>query len=89
MDPDANLTELRRRTAEYRYRSDLALRMDETDSDRIVELLAALDEWLTRGGLLPQEWAQRKIYDSMEALLADMDAVDTGTDPVIRHAREA
>jgi len=60
MDPDANLTELRGLITEYQHRSDLGLSIDDTDSDRIVELVTALDAWLTRGGCHPHAWELQK-----------------------------
>jgi hypothetical protein len=56
MDPDATLAELRRLVTEYRYRTQLLLPADERDVDRIVELIAALDEWLASGGFPPDVW---------------------------------
>lgn len=56
MDPDATLAELRRLVTEYRYRTQLLLPADERDVERIVELFAALDEWLSRGGFPPDVW---------------------------------
>jgi len=58
MDPDANLAELRREITEYIRIADVADRQfDEgPDADRIVELVQALDEWISKGGFLPVAW---------------------------------
>lgn len=53
MDPDANLAEIRRLVARMTDGP-----MFEHDAARLVVLVAALDEWLTRGGFLPQAWRQ-------------------------------
>jgi hypothetical protein len=52
MDRNANLAELRRlvnANIDREYVSD-------HDTARMMELFSALDEWLSRGGLLPTEW---------------------------------
>lgn len=59
MDPDANLAEqrtLRNRIAEYAARG--AFFVD--DLNRLVELSAALDEWLSKGGSLPEAWERKE-----------------------------
>lgn len=53
MDPNANLKEQRRLCAkmigdEYEVDSD--------DAMRLVELVQALDEWIYKGGFLPDDW---------------------------------
>lgn len=53
MDPNATLTELRALTAANRDREFVS----DHDATRIIELVDALDEWLTRGGFLPSAWA--------------------------------
>ena len=54
MDPNATLTELREAARGY-------WTAPPTDTEeaglRVVELFEALDEWLTRGGFLPEAWA--------------------------------
>ncbi len=44
MDPNATLAELRRLVCEYRYRSAMLLRIDDEDTDPLVERIVALDE---------------------------------------------
>ncbi len=53
MDPDANLKE----------QLELAVRLQESWEEmdafavhRLCELVLALDEWIKRGGFLPQTW---------------------------------
>ena len=54
MDPTANLRE----------QLEIARRMTNSidcpgDGDRLAELVAALDDWLTHGGFLPDQWAAK------------------------------
>jgi hypothetical protein len=51
MDPDANLAEQRELIAKY-ARGEFT----EGDTDRLVELAAALDNWLFNGGFIPKDW---------------------------------
>ncbi len=53
MDPDANLREMRRLV---RKMVDDEYEVDSDDAMRLVELVQALDEWLSTGGFLPQSW---------------------------------
>ena len=48
MDPNAALAEIRAILS----RDDL----DLMDYERLADLIAALDEWITRGGYLPAAW---------------------------------
>ena len=59
MDPDANIAEQQRIANEIIVRADA----DETVGEaiflralRLSELVQALDEWIRRGGALPQRW---------------------------------
>lgn len=52
MDPNAALAEIRELTAAFEH--DGAT--DEHDAVRLAELVSGLDEWLTRGGFLPDAW---------------------------------
>jgi hypothetical protein len=55
MDPNANLVEQRRlqeRIAEYASRNAFST----DDLNRLVELTQAMDEWLSKGGFLPDAW---------------------------------
>lgn len=62
MDPDANLEEQRRiqerldRSRLDDYPSDTILELQNNDLNRLAQLAAALDEWLSRGGFLPKAW---------------------------------
>jgi hypothetical protein len=54
MDPNTNLKELRSLVAgnvDKEFVSD-------HDTARMMELIGSLDEWLTRGGFLPTDWAR-------------------------------
>jgi hypothetical protein len=56
VDPEANLQEqlsLSKRIIEKR---DRELLVDESEVERLAELVVALDDWITRGGFLPQPW---------------------------------
>lgn len=56
MDPDANLARVRELT---RRLSDPQLPAErERATDELVEHVEALDEWLSKGGFLPQAWAE-------------------------------
>ena len=53
MDPNANLLEqlrLARKLVDDDAPSD--------DAQRLAELVLALDEWLQRGGFMPQRWTK-------------------------------
>lgn len=49
MDPDANLAEIRRLIKKGADLSDDQL-------ERLVVLIRALDEWISKGGFLPKAW---------------------------------
>lgn len=49
MDPDSALAEIRKIIAADEDRSI-------TNHNRLIELIAGLDGWLTRGGFLPAAW---------------------------------
>jgi hypothetical protein len=56
MDPNANLQEQREivaRIEAYRYMNDTPI---ERDGYRLSELVIALDEWISKGGFLPDAW---------------------------------
>lgn len=53
MDPDACLNAIRRVVA--RIVNDGAV-CATADTERLAELVDALDEWITRGGFLPSAW---------------------------------
>jgi hypothetical protein len=63
MDPDGNLKEQREiitwmREQEKKPESEIMANADlvAEKSDRLVDLVEALDQWITRGGFLPKEW---------------------------------
>ena len=63
MDPNACLTELLQLAAEGIRRSDIdeaSLNADKTD--RMCELVQALDGWLSKGGFLPQAWGEAQQF---------------------------
>ncbi len=49
MDPNETLARIRALCADM---TDI----DDADAAELVELVGALDEWLSRGGFLPQAW---------------------------------
>ncbi|QPO17088.1 hypothetical protein SEA_LILBEANIE_10 [Gordonia phage Lilbeanie] len=53
MDPNAALEEIRL-LADKSGTTDLV----PAESDRLAELIAGLDRWLTGGGFLPTDWAR-------------------------------
>lgn len=75
MDPNANLTELRQIVRAVRVvhspNAEEAAKTDSNDDEievlrdalgdfeRMTELVAALDEWIARGGFLPDAWTPR------------------------------
>ena len=62
MDPNANLTEQRRLIA--KLSDPLSPLYDEQDRQadlgRIVDLAQTLDQWISKGGFLPDAWNPRK-----------------------------
>lgn len=59
MDPNANLEEMLRWAEQFQTDlydgNDLA----HDDAQRFLDLFEALDEWLRKGGALPQAWERR------------------------------
>lgn len=56
MDPNANLTELRQLMSDA---AAMAMNIDGPLADKITraeELFSALDEWLSKGSFLPDDW---------------------------------
>ena len=53
MDPTANLKELREL-----YKSVLKDGSDNDTLNRMAELIEALDQWITNGGFLPNQWTK-------------------------------
>lgn len=54
MDPNANLKEQRRIIA--RFFEEGSEYIDTGDALRLAELAQALDEWISKGGFLPEAW---------------------------------
>lgn len=58
MDPDENLKE-QKELAEQII-GDRSFTVDAVDAHRLAELVLALDEWVSKGGFLPQAWQNKK-----------------------------
>jgi hypothetical protein len=58
MDPDANLKEQRELVRDIRRYIENEGRAPTDDTDRLVDLVEALDEWIVKGGFLPRDWRQ-------------------------------
>ncbi len=56
MDPTANLAEQRRIVARFIDGPADGHETASSDHARLCELVEALDEWLSRGGFLPDQW---------------------------------
>jgi hypothetical protein len=56
MDPDATLAQIRELMATHHTHNDLG----EEETAQLVELIDALDEWMTKGGFLPTDWNARR-----------------------------
>jgi hypothetical protein len=63
MDPNANLKEQRELTQRIMRAFDEANSngIDQEDANRLAELVQALDEWLVKGGFLPESWRTTRI----------------------------
>jgi hypothetical protein len=59
MDPDANLEE-QRRIVEALKGIDLSADDEMNEAERLVVLVESLDEWLSKGGFLPQAWQRHR-----------------------------
>jgi hypothetical protein len=60
MDPDVNLREQREVGARLAADAHPGAQDYLADVDRLVELTAAMDAWLSRGGSLPGEWKRER-----------------------------
>lgn len=56
MDPTANLKEQRELAAQINATIDAGDQPDLGDILRLSELVLTLDEWISRGGFLPEQW---------------------------------
>lgn len=59
MDPDANLEEQLRLANALALQIERGEKMDEGDVLRLEELVVSLDEWISKGGFLPQRWTKK------------------------------
>lgn len=57
MDPDTNLAQTRELVAQLLAQLDKEEEIDTADVDRLCELVQALDQWIGRGGFLPNAWS--------------------------------
>jgi len=62
MDPNANLKEMR-----MLVQTHLNAPLDGFDVERLVELVEALDEWISKGGALPRAWIMQWVGRSGSA----------------------
>ncbi len=60
MDPNETL----RRIREYTGNPNYPVAIDEA-WDNLIELVDALDQWITRGGFLPSEWMSLDYEDDL------------------------
>jgi hypothetical protein len=62
VDVDACLAELR-----ALVRRSYDEHLDEADRDRVLELVDALDGWMSGGGFLPGDWRRLRVDEPLEA----------------------
>lgn len=60
MDPNTALDEIRDLYEQIIDDRANANDVADDDVDRLVDLIDALDEWITNGGFLPDDWKPRK-----------------------------
>lgn len=56
MDPDANLKEALELANCLACEGDFDPHAKLIEAERLADLLLALDEWITKGGFLPERW---------------------------------
>lgn len=56
MDPNANLRQQREIVRIHNTLEGSDIQLSPRIMDRLVELVEALDEWLTKGGFMPDAW---------------------------------
>lgn len=61
MDPNATLMELRALAQAHMDEGPEETGLDVADAVRMAELVQALDEWITRGGFLPDAWQKGRV----------------------------
>lgn len=69
MDPNATLFEIRDRQAAVKEALDGDGDLAEA-ADELVDLVKALDDWLTAGGFLPAAWGDRVSAGKVEEILS-------------------
>ena len=67
MDPNATLKRIRQIIAEGDDGS-------ESLTEELPELVEALDEWLSKGGFLPLEWAKGRNKEGVRAAVGSIEA---------------
>lgn len=60
MDPNRALADIRRLVARLDAGFNGPEPFDPADAHELAELVDGLDQWLSRGGFLPDAWAKRK-----------------------------
>lgn len=63
MDPNANLEEQRRLRTKMQAQFDAGANPNWMDVQRLLELNAALDDWIAKGGVLPKAWQHQPFED--------------------------
>lgn len=56
MDPNANLKEVRELVEKSIYGAGLT----PDEANRLCDLIECLDDWLSHGGFLPQDWQAKR-----------------------------
>ncbi len=59
MDPNTNLKEQLDLARLIVYTHDKGYKVPHETSDRLAELVIALDEWISNGGFLPERWKRK------------------------------
>jgi len=59
MDPNANLKEIRSLAKSVYAQWEAGLDINQGNAAELVSLVQDLDEWITRGGFLPQDWERK------------------------------
>lgn len=62
MDPNKTLDQLRLALRHYRMAQELENSADvQAHAEDVVHMVEALDDWLTGGGFLPEDWDSRRL----------------------------
>ncbi len=59
MDPNFNLEQQLTRAMSILEDIDNGIRVYEPDVEMLAEYVLALDEWITKGGFLPERWTKK------------------------------